>query len=246
MIQATNDKENMSEAGASTAVASTSIGDLQVRVRKAARAMGRHGLVHAYGHVSARIDHDEFLVCAPRPMGCIAPGEDGIRVPINGALPAGVLQEVRIHQQIYRLRPDVGGICRVQPPRLMALSTMKITPRARHGSGTYFAPHAPLWDDPMLVRSDDKAQALVEKLGTARAIVMRGNGAVCVGASIEEAACMAYLLEDAAAVELAVLQIDAQATPAFYTPEQIAARAVSSGGLFERMWEFLTFGDPEA
>jgi HCOMODA/2-hydroxy-3-carboxy-muconic semialdehyde decarboxylase len=218
---------------------------LQIRVRKAARAMGRHGLVHAYGHVSARLNDEELLVCAPRPMGCIAPGEDGIRVPINGALPAGVLQEVRIHQQIYRIRPDVGGICRVQPPRLMALSTLKITPQARHGTGTYFAPQPPLWDDPMLVRSDEKAQALTELLGRARAIVMRGNGAVCVGASIEEAACMAYFLEDAAAVELAVLQVKADVTPATYTSEELAARAVSTGGLFERMWEFLTFGDPE-
>jgi HCOMODA/2-hydroxy-3-carboxy-muconic semialdehyde decarboxylase len=226
-------------------VAGSAIDDLQIRVRKAARAMGRHRLVHAYGHVSARLSNEEFLVCAPRPMGCIAPGEDGIRVPINGALPAGVLQEVRIHQQIYRLRPDAGGVCRIQPPHLMALSTLRLTPHARHGTGTYFAPQPPLWDDPMLVRSDDRAQALVEKLGNARAIVMRGNGAVCVGASIEEAACMAYFLEDAAAVELAVLQVKAEATPAIYTEEEVAARSVSTGGLFERMWEFLTFGDPE-
>src|SRR4051794_24150710 len=94
---------------------------LEIRVRKAARAMGRHGLAHAYGHVSARIDANEFLVCASRPMGCIAPGERGTRVPVEGPLPDGVLGEVRIHQQIYRLRPDVGGICRVQPPKLMAL-----------------------------------------------------------------------------------------------------------------------------
>jgi HCOMODA/2-hydroxy-3-carboxy-muconic semialdehyde decarboxylase len=221
------------------------IEEVQLRVRKAARAMARHNLVHAYGHVSARLNDEELLVCAPRPMGCIAPGEDGIRVPINGALPPGVLPEVRIHQQIYRMRPDVGGICRIQPPRLMALSTMKITPRPRHGSGSYFAPQPPLWDDPMLVRTDDKAQALAEKLGNARAIVMRGNGAVCAGASIEEAACLAYFLEDAAAVELAVLQVKADVTPSIYTPEEVAARAVTAGGLFERMWEYLTFGDPE-
>ena len=50
---------------------------LEVLVRKAARALGRHGLVHAYGHVSARIDERTFLVCAPEPMGLIAPGTPG-------------------------------------------------------------------------------------------------------------------------------------------------------------------------
>lgn len=219
---------------------------LQIRVRRAARAMGRHGLAHAYGHVSARLDQESFLVCASRPMGCIAPGEPGIRVPVQGPLPDGVLGEVRLHQQIYRLRPDVGGICRVQPPRLMALSTMRITPRPRHGSGTYFAPCPPLWDDPALTRSDDKAGALAEKLGDARAIVMRGNGAVCVGATIEQAACLAWLLEDAAGVELAVRSAGAAEEGAIYTEEEIAGRAVFTGGLFERMWEFLASGDPEA
>jgi HCOMODA/2-hydroxy-3-carboxy-muconic semialdehyde decarboxylase len=218
---------------------------LQIKVRKAARAMGRHGLAHAYGHVSARISASEFLVCASRPMGCIAPGEAGTVVPVHGPLPDGVLGEVRLHQQIYQMRPDAGGICRVQPPRLMALSTLKLTPRPRHGSGTYFAPQPPLWDDPKLTRDDEKARALAAMLGSARAIVMRGNGAVCVGADIEQAACLAWLLEDAAAVELAVQSVNGQGAPALYTEEEVAARAVFTGGLFERMWEFLTFGDPE-
>jgi len=41
----------------------------EVRVRKAARALARHDLGHAYGHVSARLDDERFLVCAPRPPG---------------------------------------------------------------------------------------------------------------------------------------------------------------------------------
>ena len=49
----------------------------QKRVRLAARALARHNLVHAYGHVSARLNNESFLVCAPKPMGLIAPGEDG-------------------------------------------------------------------------------------------------------------------------------------------------------------------------
>lgn len=218
---------------------------MQIKVRQAARAMGRHGLAHAYGHVSARISETEFLVCASRPMGCIAPGEAGTRVPVQGPLPQGVLGEVRLHQQIYQKRPDAGGICRVQPPRLMALSTLKLTPRPRHGSGTYFAPRPPLWDDPALTRDDEKAQALAEMLGSARAIVMRGNGAVCVGDSIEQAACLAWLLEDAATVELAVRCVNSEEAPTLYSHEEIAGRAIFTGGLFERMWDFLTFGDPE-
>ena len=106
--------------------------DIQVRVRKAARALAGAGLVHAYGHCSQRIDDKCFLVCAPKPMGLIAPGEAGDVAPTYGALLDGVLGEVRIHQQIYRRRVDVGSVTRT-----MSLSTLSLTPsRMRTSTST--------------------------------------------------------------------------------------------------------------
>jgi len=217
----------------------------QRRVRMAARALARHDLGHAYGHISARLDADTFLVCAPKPMGLIAPGEAGDVVPIAGALPDGVLGEVRCHQQIYRRRSDVNGICRTFLRDVMTLSTMRLTPRARHGFGSYFAPAPPLWDDAALLRSDEAAERLAETLGDARAIVMRGNGAIMTGASVEESIVMAFFLEEAAKTELAVLAAGDRVTPVEMTEAEADARAVSSGRIFERMWDYLTFGDPE-
>lgn len=215
------------------------------RLRLAARAMARVGFVHAYGHVSVRLDADRFLVSPAKPLGSIAPGEACGEVPVKGALPDGVLGEVRIHQQIYARRSDVGGIVRIQPPALMALSVCRLVPRPLHGPGSYFAAGIPLWDDPALLRDDARAAALAEHLNDARAIVLRGNGAVCVGATIDQAAAHAFFLEDAARLELAVRAMPG-AEPVPYTPEQAAARAVATGGLYERMWDHLTAGDPEA
>jgi HCOMODA/2-hydroxy-3-carboxy-muconic semialdehyde decarboxylase len=202
-------------------------GDVQL----AARALARHDLVHAYGHVSARIDASSFAVTPAHPPGRSA---ELVTCPISGALPAEALPEVRIHQAIYRARADVGGICRFQSHHILALSTLRRTPRALHGLGAYFAPQPPLWDDPGLVRDDLRAAAVAAQLGDARAIVLRGNGAVTVGATVREAACHAFFLEDAARIELSVLGHDA--TP--YSAEQAAQRA--SAGLYDRMWEFLT------
>ncbi len=217
----------------------------QRRVRMAARALARYGLGHAYGHISARLDGETFLVCAPKPMGLIAVGEAGDVVPIEGALPDGVLGEVRCHQQIYRRRGDVNGICRTFLGDVMTLSTMRLTPRARHGFASYFAPCPPLWDDAALLRSDEAAGRLAETLGDARAIVMRGNGAIMTGASVEESIVMAFYLEEAAKTELAVLAAGDRVTPVEMTEAEAEARAVSSGRIFERMWDYLTFGDPE-
>ena len=63
--------------------------DTQRRVRMAARAVARNGLGHAYGHISARLDAETFLVCAARPMGLIEVGEAGAVVPIEGEQPPG-------------------------------------------------------------------------------------------------------------------------------------------------------------
>jgi HCOMODA/2-hydroxy-3-carboxy-muconic semialdehyde decarboxylase len=216
------------------------------RVRLAARALGRHGLVHAYGHVSARLDAERFLVCAPRPMGLIEPGEKGTIVPVEGALPEGVLGEVRCHQRIYAARPDVNGVSRVFPRNVMTLSTFRKTPKARIGFGTYFYPEPPLWDDPLLLRSDEQAIAFARTLGECRAIVMRGNGAVCVGPTVEESVIMAFYLEEAAGTELAVLAAGNAAESVCYTAEQAAIRATGSGRIYERLWEYMTAGDPES
>lgn len=210
-------------------------------VRLAGRALARHGLVHAYGHVSARLDEQSFAVSPARPLGRLRLDSALVAVPIEGELPAGALPEVRIHQEIYRQRRDVGGICRFQSPRVIALSSIGRTPRALHGLGATFAPSPPLWDDPLLVRDVGRARAVATRLGSARAIVLRGNGAVTVGATIREAACHAFFLEDAAAVELAVLATGAPAVE--YSPEQAATRGAPDPELCARMWEFLVDGD---
>jgi len=221
------------------------IENTQRRVRLAARALARHGFVHAYGHASARIDENRFLVCAPQPMGMIEPGEDGTIVEIDGALPEGVLGEVRCHQQIYAARPDINGICRIFPRNVMTLSTFKLTPKARLGFGSYFHPHPPLWDDPLLIRDDDQAREFAKVLGDARAIVMRGNGAVCVGPTIEESVVMAFYLEESAITELAVMANNSDATSVCFTDDEVKIRATGSGRIYERMWDYLTAGDPE-
>jgi HCOMODA/2-hydroxy-3-carboxy-muconic semialdehyde decarboxylase len=218
---------------------------MERQVRLAARALASASLVHAYGHCSARIDAEYFIVCAAKPMGTIAVGEHGTMVPIKGALPDAVLGEVRIHQAIYRRRPEIGAVCRIMPPQTMLLSVMRRTPQPRHGFGAYFAPCPPFWDDPRLLRDDTLADRLAETLGTANAVVMRANGAVVVGVDLVEAVALSWFLEEAARVEMGLVQLGAAGTSTLLTEEEVAARQVTAGRIYERMWEYLTHGDPE-
>jgi len=213
-------------------------------VRVAARALGRARLAHAYGHCSVRIDDATCLVSPAKPMGLVTAADQPVRVAIREPLPPGVLGEVRIHQQIYQRRSDVMGIARFMSPSLVSLSSLGRTPLPRHGLGSYFAPQAPLWSDTRLVRDDERAAAVADLLGAARAVVLRGNGAVTVGASHQEACVFAWYLEDAARVELDVLA--SGLTGLVFDAEEAAARATTQGLIVERMWEWLSAGDPLA
>lgn len=217
----------------------------QRQLRLGARALARHGLAHAYGHCSLRLDAAHFLVCAPRPMGLIAAGESGIVVPVQGALPAGVLGEVRLHQQIYQRRPEAQSVARTMPPAVMALGTARRTPRPRHGMGAYFGVGAALWDDPQLVRDDDRAAAVIDAMGDCNAVVMRGNGAVVASDSLVKTVVLTWYLEDAAKLELAVLAAGLEDASAVLSPAECRQRATDAGGIFERMWDYLTAGDAE-
>lgn len=221
------------------------LANAQRRVRVAARALSRHGLVHAYGHCSERLDAEHFLVCAARPMGLIGVGEPGVIVPVFGSLPQGVLGEVRIHQQVYRSRPDVRAVVRSMPRSVMTLGTARRTPRPRHGFGAYFGAGVALWDDPQLVRNDDAAAALAAQLGSLAALVMRGNGAVVAADSLLKAVVLTWYLEDAARLELDVLAAGLEAESALLDERECAERATSSGLIFERMWDHLSAGDAE-
>lgn len=208
-------------------------------IKLAGRALARHGLVHAYGHCSIRTGAASFRVSPAKPLGLVTDADACSEVSLDGPLPEGVLGEVRVHREIYRLRSDVNAVVRCMPAKVMSLGTMGRVPRPRHGFGSYFHPAPALWSDPQLLRDDEQAQRFAVVLGSRRAILMRGNGAVIAGSSIEEAVVLSWYLEDAARIELDCLAAGTEQT-GLLSAEEAQQRATWSGRIVERMWEFLT------
>jgi len=106
--------------------------------------------------------------------------------------------------------------------------------------GAYFAPCPPLWDNPRLLRDDESAAKLAETMGDAPAIVMRGNGAITVGRTLEEAVTMAVFLEDSARVERDVRAMGFDPDSGVMSQEEVEGRRVFAGGVVERMWAWIT------
>ena len=108
----------------------------------AARALAAAGLVTAFGHVSARTGSGEgrnsFLITPPKPLGTLRSDEPLQEVPLAGdGLPDGVPKEAWIHRAIYEARPDVGAICRAQPPVATAVASAGLPMRVLHGHAAF-------------------------------------------------------------------------------------------------------------
>jgi ribulose-5-phosphate 4-epimerase/fuculose-1-phosphate aldolase len=203
----------------------------------AGRALAAAGLVTAFGHVSARTADDLLLMTPPVPLGTLRAGTRCAEVPLDATdLPPGTPREAWIHVEIARARPGAGAICRAQPPTATALASAGVPIVPLHGQGAFLGPEVPVLGDAVLVRDRARGRALAERLGDAPALIMRGNGAVTVGATVGEAVALMWVLEASARMNATAA---AAGTPVPITPaEQEAWRAVRSE-LCGRIWSYL-------
>lgn len=204
----------------------------------AGRVIAAEGLVNAFGHISTRLDERTMAITPPVALGTLNPSSACDRVDLEATeLPPGTPKEAWIHVAIYRARRDVGAICRAQPEYATALASAGVPIRPLHGQGSFLGSEVPVFGDSRLVRDLARAEALAATLGAADGLVMRGNGAVTVGASLAEAVGRMWVLEKSARMN----SIAASAGAAVPLPaeEQDAWRATSAE-LLGRIWTYLT------
>lgn len=221
---------------------SNSSGESSVReeVVAAAHALSAAGLVTAFGHASAREGRDAFLITSPRPLGSIAPDEPLQEVSLDSdELPEGVPGEAWVHWAIYNARPDVEGICRAQPAVATALVSAGVPIRPLHGQGAFLGKQVPVYADARLIRSREAGEALARDLGSAHGVVMRGNGAVTVGASVGAAAARMWVLERSAEMNR---DAASAGTPRALGEEEFAYWDGVSEEILGRIWRYLKAG----
>ncbi|MCK2216075.1 class II aldolase/adducin family protein [Actinomadura sp. ATCC 31491] len=201
-----------------------------VELVAAGRALAGAGLVTAFGHVSVRIAPDRLLMTPPSPLGTLTPASPYAEIPLDANdLPAGAPREAWIHVELARARPGAGAICRAQPPVATALAAAGVPIRPLHGQGAFLGPEVPVFDDAVLVRDRERGRALAERLGAAPAVILRGNGAVTVGATAGETVALMWVLEASARMNATAWSVTTPktATPKTATPKKVAPEAAA-------------------
>lgn len=155
------------------------------------RRMASDGLTTNTGGNISVYDKDQGLVfITPTTLTYDEMTEEDIPVyRLNSMVveaPRAPSMELNMHLNIYRARKDVRAIVHTHSPELKKLAELDENPLG--------LPAAPVYP----VASRYLAEGCVKHLGKAPAVLLRGHGAVAVGADLEEAYSRAFGYEEAA------------------------------------------------
>jgi len=202
----------------------------------AAHALSGLGLVTAYGHVSARAGTTMLITPAADLAGVTEHAI--VTVPLDAAsLPPAAPAEAWAHLALYRARPDAGSIARAQPASAFAAAaaaTAALMPL--YGQAAWLGESVPVHDGACLLRSAELAEHAASSLPAGEALLLRGNGALTLGATPGIAVARMWLLSAACDIWLAA-RAAGPARP--LTAGEIGSWRAVAGELLPRLWQHL-------
>jgi HCOMODA/2-hydroxy-3-carboxy-muconic semialdehyde decarboxylase len=202
---------------------------------EAAHVLSRLGLVTAYGHVSARAGAS-MLITPAADLATVAEATV-VEVPLEtSSLPMAAPAEAWAHLALYRARPDAGSIVRAQPASAVAAAATTTSLAPLHGQAAWLGESVPVYDSAHLLRSADLAERAARSLPTGEALLLRGNGALTLGATPGAAVARMWLLS-AACDAFVATRAAGQIRP--LTVEEIASWRAVCDELLPRLWQHL-------
>jgi ribulose-5-phosphate 4-epimerase/fuculose-1-phosphate aldolase len=152
----------------------------------ALRIIYREGLSDAFAHLSARSENGREMMFMPRKSPALVKSDELFFVDFDKPVPQSSL-----HQAIYKSRADVKAIFHFHSPAVILLSVLGQTIRSMHNYSAIFYAGVPLYTGTGQVESPARAAEMAKLLGGAKALMLRGHGAVVVGQSIREVCMLA-------------------------------------------------------
>ena len=223
---------------------------IEAEVAEAANVLTRLGLVTAYGHVSVRAGEVMLITPAADLAGVTASQVIAVPLTATPPLPAGVPAEAWAHLALYRARPDAAAIARAQPASGLAAAATTTSLVPLHGQAAWLGELVPVHDSAALLRSPELAERAARTLPSGEAVLLRGNGAITLGATPGLAVARMWVLAAACEVYLAARGVlgfremmgTGLGTPYSVTPlsaDEIASWRAAGDELLPRLWQHL-------
>jgi ribulose-5-phosphate 4-epimerase/fuculose-1-phosphate aldolase len=215
--------------------------ELRHEVAEAASVLSRLGLVTAYGHVSAR--SGASMLITPAADLALVTESSVLEVPLSASsLPAGAPAEAWAHLALYRARPDADAIARAQPASAFAAAATATSLVPLHGQAAWLGESVPVHDGAVLLRSLKLAESAARSLPAGEALLLRGNGALTLGATPGIAVARMWLLSAACDVYLAATAAAGSGRVTPLSAGEVASWRAVRDELLPRLWQHLRRG----
>jgi ribulose-5-phosphate 4-epimerase/fuculose-1-phosphate aldolase len=160
------------------------------------RILAGQGVVDGYGHVSVRHERDPNRYLLSRSLAPELVRADDIMEydldsnPVDATGRAMYLERF-IHGEIYKVRPDVKAIVHHHSPSVIPFGASTVSLQPLYHMSAFIGEGVPIFEvrdaagmTDMLIRTTALGRALARTLGHHPAALMRGHGAVVVGADL--------------------------------------------------------------
>ncbi|MCW2864992.1 MAG: 3,4-dihydroxyphthalate decarboxylase [Actinoallomurus sp.] len=220
-------------------------------VAQACRILAMEGLVEGVlGHVSVRAGDDRMLIrCRGRDEhGLMFTTDDDVRLTDLGGTIVGdgegytVPNELPIHGELLRARPEVNAVVHAHPPDVLLCGVAGLELRPVFGSYNIPAMRmalegVPVYPRSVLIRRPELAHEMIAAMGDRPVCVLRGHGITVTGASVEEAVVRALNLNALATVTLELARLGVRPER---LPEEDVAELPDLGSAFNDLsvWRY--------
>jgi ribulose-5-phosphate 4-epimerase/fuculose-1-phosphate aldolase len=211
------------------------------------RILALHGILDAFGHVSARSERkpERFIISRSLAPALVTTADIMELGPDSEPLPGEkrkAFLERYIHGEIYRARPEVQAIVHSHAPSVIPFGVTKTKLRPVYHMAGFLWSGVPTFEirknrieNDLLVRDRPLGAALAESLGQCTCVLMRGHGMTVVGASVAEAVFRSIYTEANAKLQLQAMGLEGPIE--FLTDAEGRGATKVNQATLDRPWE---------
>lgn len=170
----------------------------------ACKVLQKQRVIDGYGHLTARLDDGRILSTPHMPPGKVAL-RDLIVIDAEGKKLEGAGEpngETAMHTSIYKARADVRCILHYHPDELVIVAATGQGIKVLSNSGVHFHRGTPIYDSPLLIRTQELGDKVAATLGDRDAVLLRGHGATVVSNNLDNLLRLGLDLVRAAKIQI--------------------------------------------
>jgi ribulose-5-phosphate 4-epimerase/fuculose-1-phosphate aldolase len=209
------------------------------------------GILGSTGHVSMRskANPNHYFISRYVSAGIVKASDiienDLDSKPVNGPR-NDEYQEVYMHGEILKARPDVMAVLHAHTPEILAFTESSVSLRPVVNGGTFIGDGLPMHDvrkfDPRenIIRTPELGKTVATVLGNAPGVLLKGHGIALTGSSIPDLVSKAYNLRMNAIIQQQAIALGGKVTYLDHQPPAPAAASqpASANGGYNRAWEY--------